>query len=255
MGKLTGERELSVDDAVLRARRTPADAAGRTRGRGHAAIGPIELGQPKSAAGVKSRCPTRSSGRAATQWSSIGTDGVREDGARDLAVGELARCFAASETIALPANTTPRYPRPGINCRSPPARGEPPAAANQHNEDSGAPQKQIIKTTAPGDLPGAGDGRTGGIARGAAHFPIVGIGASAGGLEAFEAFFGKVPADCGMAFVLVPHLDPDHASILADILQRAAAIPVAEAEDEVIVRPGHVYIIPPNRDMSIARGA
>lgn len=116
-------------------------------------------------------------------------------------------------------------------------------------------KKQIINTTAPGDLPGAGDGRTGGIARGAAHFPIVGIGASAGGLEAFEAFFGKVPADCGMAFVLVPHLDPDHASILADILQRAAAIPVAEAEDEVIVRPGHVYIIPPNRDMSIARGA
>ncbi len=86
-------------------------------------------------------------------------------------------------------------------------------------------------------------------------FPIIGIGASAGGLEAFEHFFANVPADCAMAFVLVPHLDPDHASILSDILQRSSALPVTEAVDGMKVSPGHVYVIPPNRDMRIAGGA
>ena len=57
-------------------------------------------------------------------------------------------------------------------------------------------------------------------------FPVVGIGASAGGLEAFEQFFRQVPADCGMAFVLVPHLDPGHASMLTEILQRSTSMPV-----------------------------
>lgn len=85
-------------------------------------------------------------------------------------------------------------------------------------------------------------------------FPIVGVGASAGGLEAFEAFFHHVPADCGMAFVLVPHLDPDHVSILTEILQRATAMPVVEAADQMPVRPGQVHIIPPNRDMAIFHG-
>jgi two-component system CheB/CheR fusion protein len=88
-----------------------------------------------------------------------------------------------------------------------------------------------------------------------AGFHIVGIGASAGGLEAFEQFFHHVPADIGMAFVLVPHLDPGHASILTEILQRAAAMPVVEAEDLMKVEPNHVYVIPPNRDMAIFHGA
>ncbi|MDP3334358.1 MAG: chemotaxis protein CheB, partial [Methylococcaceae bacterium] len=85
-------------------------------------------------------------------------------------------------------------------------------------------------------------------------FPIVGIGASAGGLEAFEQFFHVIPADSGMAFVLIPHLDPSHASLLVDILQRATKIPVIEAEDQMSVQPDHVYIIPPNRDMEILHG-
>ena len=85
-------------------------------------------------------------------------------------------------------------------------------------------------------------------------FRIVGIGASAGGLEAFEQFFRSVPADCAMAFVLVPHLDPDHASILTEILQRATSLPVTEATDRQQVLPGRVYVIPPNRDMTIAQG-
>jgi two-component system CheB/CheR fusion protein len=85
-------------------------------------------------------------------------------------------------------------------------------------------------------------------------FPIVGIGASAGGLEAFEQFFHAIPADSGMAFVLIPHLDPDHASLLVEILQRATKIPVIQAEDQIAVQSNHVYIIPPNRDMEILHG-
>ncbi len=85
-------------------------------------------------------------------------------------------------------------------------------------------------------------------------FPIVGIGASAGGLEAFEAFFRACPADTGMAFVLVPHLDPGHASLLTEILQRSTAMPVVEAMDQVAVESNHVYVIPPNREMAILHG-
>ncbi len=88
----------------------------------------------------------------------------------------------------------------------------------------------------------------------ATPFPIVGIGASAGGLEAFEAFFRACPADTGMGFVLVPHLDPGHVSLLTEILQRSTAMPVAEAQDQVAVAPNHVYVIPPNREMSILNG-
>jgi two-component system CheB/CheR fusion protein len=88
----------------------------------------------------------------------------------------------------------------------------------------------------------------------AAAFPIIGIGASAGGLEAFEQFFHHVPADSGMAFVLVPHLDPSHASILTEILQRTTSMRVVEALDQVAVEPDCVYVIPPNRDMAIFHG-
>ena len=87
------------------------------------------------------------------------------------------------------------------------------------------------------------------------NFPIVGLGASAGGLEAFEQFFRHIPADSGMAFVLISHLDPSHASILTEILQRVTTMPVIEAQDQMQVTPNHVYVIPPNRDMTIFHGA
>ncbi|WNV03927.1 chemotaxis protein CheB [Candidatus Methylospira mobilis] len=86
------------------------------------------------------------------------------------------------------------------------------------------------------------------------NLPVVGIGASAGGLEAFEQFFRNVPADTGMAFVLVSHLDPNHASLLTEILQRSTALPIVEANDRIAVAPNHVYVIPPNRDMTILQG-
>jgi len=85
-------------------------------------------------------------------------------------------------------------------------------------------------------------------------FPIVGIGASAGGLEAFETFFRACPIDTGIAFVLVPHLDPGHVSLMTEILQRCTAMPVVEALDQIAVAPNHVYIIPPNREMAILNG-
>ncbi len=86
------------------------------------------------------------------------------------------------------------------------------------------------------------------------NFNIVGIGASAGGLEAFEQFFRHLPEDTGMAFVLVPHLDPSHGSLLTEILQRTTTLPVHEALDQIQVEPNCVYIIPPNRDMLIFHG-
>ena len=85
-------------------------------------------------------------------------------------------------------------------------------------------------------------------------FPIVGLGASAGGLEAYEAFFRHVPPDSGLAFVLVSHLDPDHVSMLTEILQRVTAMPVVEARDQMAVEQNRVYVIPPNRDMAIFHG-
>ncbi|MCJ7490265.1 MAG: PAS domain-containing protein [Thermoplasmata archaeon] len=86
-------------------------------------------------------------------------------------------------------------------------------------------------------------------------FPIVGIGASAGGLEAFEMLFKRIAPDSGMAFVLVTHLDPSHASGMSTILQRITPMPVLEAEDGMAVKANHVYLIPPNRYMTISEGA
>lgn len=84
--------------------------------------------------------------------------------------------------------------------------------------------------------------------------PVVALGASAGGLEAFEQFLRAMPGDSGMGFVLVQHLDPTHPSILAEILQRSTAMPVVEATDGMDVLPNRVHVIPPNRDMVITRG-
>jgi two-component system CheB/CheR fusion protein len=87
-------------------------------------------------------------------------------------------------------------------------------------------------------------------------FPIVGIGASAGGLAAFESFFSGMPADAdpGMAFVLVQHLAPDHSSLLVELIQRFTRMQVFEVEDGMVVSPNCVYIIPPNFDMAFING-
>jgi len=89
------------------------------------------------------------------------------------------------------------------------------------------------------------------------RFPIVGIGASAGGLAAFEAFFSGMPADVdpGMAFVLVQHLAPDHKSILTELIRRYTRMQVFEVEDGMKVAPNCAYIIPPGCDMAFLNGA
>jgi two-component system CheB/CheR fusion protein len=85
-------------------------------------------------------------------------------------------------------------------------------------------------------------------------FPIVGIGASAGGLDAFRRLLSALPPDTGMAYVLVQHLDPHHESILAELLSEATSMEVSEVKDDVQVEPNHVYVIPPSRDLILAGG-
>lgn len=85
-------------------------------------------------------------------------------------------------------------------------------------------------------------------------FPIVGIGASAGGLEALTTFFQAMPPEPGIAFVLVVHLDPQHVSILPELLQKQTAMTVLQAADGLVVKPNHVYVIPPNRNLTILNG-
>lgn len=83
---------------------------------------------------------------------------------------------------------------------------------------------------------------------------IVGLGASAGGLEAFQEFFNEIPSESGMSFVVIQHLDPEHESLLTEILQRASSLPVIEAKDQMKVIANHAYVIPPNRDLTIKDG-
>jgi len=85
-------------------------------------------------------------------------------------------------------------------------------------------------------------------------FPIVGIGSSAGGLEALEQFFANMPNDSGMAFVVIQHLDPTHVGILPELLQRTTDMKVTQVKDHLQAEPNHVYVIPPNKSMSIMNG-
>src|SRR4029078_3981447 len=99
-----------------------------------------------------------------------------------------------------------------------------------------------------------GDGRRRAPIPGLASFPIVGVGASAGGLDAFTQLLKHLPADTGMAFVLIQHLDPTHASFLRDALAKATTMPVSQAVEGTVVEANHVYVIPPDADISISRG-
>ncbi len=85
-------------------------------------------------------------------------------------------------------------------------------------------------------------------------FPIVGIGASAGGLEALELFLSRVPKSSGLAFVIVQHLDPTRQGIMPELLQRTTGMKVLQVKDRTRVQPDGVYVIPPNKDMSILHG-
>ncbi|HEY3295345.1 MAG TPA: chemotaxis protein CheB [bacterium] len=83
---------------------------------------------------------------------------------------------------------------------------------------------------------------------------VVGIGGSAGGLEAFSSFFEAMPPDTGMAFVVIQHMDPDRKGVIAQLLQKHTPMPVTQATDGLRTQPNQVYVIPPNCDLSILRG-
>ena len=135
---------------------------------------------------------------------------------------------------------------------SEPPPGAEPAANRIPVEDGQAPLSDTAGS--PPVVEEAGPEASG--AQPAMSFPIVGIGASAGGLAAFEAFFSGMPAatDPGMAFVLVQHLAPDHKSILSDLIRRYTRMQVFEVEDGMVVQPNCAYIIPPGRDMAFLNG-
>ncbi|MGH7967774.1 MAG: chemotaxis protein CheB, partial [Limisphaerales bacterium] len=88
----------------------------------------------------------------------------------------------------------------------------------------------------------------------ARSFPIAGICASAGGLEAFAELLHNLPADTGIAFVLVQHLDPTHESILSEILSKSTPVAVRQVANNTRLEPNQVYVIPPNAKMSIVKG-
>ncbi len=118
-------------------------------------------------------------------------------------------------------------------------KNQTPASAAKNQGAGAAPGADLAPPQAGGDGP----------------FPIVGIGASAGGLEALEQFFAGVPAASGLAFVVVQHLDPTHKGIMPELLQRSTAMAVVQARERLKVKPDCVYVIPPNKDMSILDGA
>ncbi|HTS46760.1 MAG TPA: chemotaxis protein CheB, partial [Bryobacteraceae bacterium] len=130
-----------------------------------------------------------------------------------------------------------REARPASGRRNPPkTRGAAKLAATATKRAK--PAK--AKIAQPGDL--------------AEHFPVVGLGASAGGLEAFTQFLTALPANTGMGFVLIQHMDPHHESILASLLQRSTKMPIREATEGTVVEPNRVYISPPNSLMTISNG-
>jgi two-component system CheB/CheR fusion protein len=85
-------------------------------------------------------------------------------------------------------------------------------------------------------------------------FPIAALGASAGGLEALETFFKHMPADAGIAFIIVQHLAPDHETALPELVGRCTEMPVEQAKNNMQVVPNRVYIIPPQRDVDRQEG-
>src|SRR5512140_3680458 len=91
-------------------------------------------------------------------------------------------------------------------------------------------------------------------ARSQTTLPIVGIGASAGGLEALELFLANVPEKSGMAYVIIQHLDPTHKGVMVELLQRGTSMRVFQVRDRMRVEANCVYVIPPNKDMSILHG-
>lgn len=88
----------------------------------------------------------------------------------------------------------------------------------------------------------------------AVDFPVVGIGASAGGLQALQQFFSQMPSDSGMAFVVILHLSPVYESNLASLLQKITTMPVSQVTEPTLIMPNHIYVIPPTHQLVMVNG-
>jgi two-component system CheB/CheR fusion protein len=131
----------------------------------------------------------------------------------------------------------------------PPIKKKRALSASSH-----ASQKKDLKANGPSGQTEKGNLGSKRTSQRTEGFPIVGIGASAGGLEACTELLRHLPNDTGAAFVLVQHLDPAHESILPELLSRSTKLPVLAVQDGMRARPNHVYVIPPNVSLTIAEG-
>lgn len=120
---------------------------------------------------------------------------------------------------------------------------------NKKSEQSPQPDKPARKTRKAPDPAAKGPTEPSNRRKG---LTVVGIGASAGGLAALRSFFNALPADPGVAFVVVTHLHPEHESHLAELLQRHTSMPTQQVTEKIQVQPNHVYVIPPNRAILMA---
>src|SRR5207249_573656 len=132
------------------------------------------------------------------------------------------------------------------------ARVTRPSRRKEENKDAPAKGRRLKDTAGPRSL--ADTNLVSGGGERDEMFPIVGVGASAGGLEAFTKLLRALPPDTGMGFVIVQHLDPKHESMLTAILSQATTMPTMEVKDGMRVEPDHVYVIPPNTKMALLRG-
>ncbi|MEJ2726559.1 MAG: CheR family methyltransferase [Deltaproteobacteria bacterium] len=129
-------------------------------------------------------------------------------------------------------------------------KGEPKGTGNgKHSEQERAEQEDkrtFQERNSGGEAQAENPSRK---RTGKGRFPIVGIGASAGGLQALEAFFDALPADSGLAFVVITHTDPEHESLLPELLKKKAKIPVKLIQEALAAKPDTVYLPPSNRDL------
>ena len=119
-----------------------------------------------------------------------------------------------------------------------PVRNRPPRATKAARARSGG--RPLLAATVPDEPRG---------------FPVVGIGASAGGLDACRKLLEALPAGNGMAFILVQHLDPTHESMMVDLLANHTSMTVRQAVDGMLIEREHLYVIPPGAYLSVEKGA
>lgn len=116
-------------------------------------------------------------------------------------------------------------------------------------------EKELVQEPKDGTDPSdqrAGSGK--GKSRGKQHLPVVGLGASAGGLEALKVFFAQVPPDSGMSYIVLVHMSPEHPSVMHELLQKTTRAKVQTAENETVLQPDNVYVVPPKKEIIIYQG-